>query len=162
MTIFIKFNHHHHHQYQTILNYVGFGMDLLCAIKAPRVHSQLMPPVVHVENHTLFSGKRVYLFYLSHVILYYVLYILCCLLILYVAWCILRFCCLCKRYINFTVLFYFVGLTIRNDASLYTYLQSTGHNTTQDTVLGYTQFIGWCVCVSLRDADSCRHISSSS
>jgi hypothetical protein len=38
-------------------------MDLLCAIKAPRVHSQLMPPVVHVENHTLFSGKRVNLFY---------------------------------------------------------------------------------------------------
>lgn len=42
-------------------------------------------------------------------------------------------------------MFNFVGLVIRNDASLYTYLQSTGHNTTVDKVLGYTQFIGQCV-----------------
>ena len=61
MIILINYRHHEY-QYQTILNYVGFGMDLLCAIKAPRVHSQLMPTVVHVENHTLISGEREHLF----------------------------------------------------------------------------------------------------
>lgn len=79
----------------------------------------------------------------------FIFYILCCLLLLYVACCMSYIVLLLSAYalhqVNNTL--YSLGLTIRNDASLYTYLQSTGHNTTQDTVLGYTQFIGWCVCV---------------
>ena len=55
-------------------------------------------------------------------------------------------------------MFNFVGLLIRNDASLYTYLQSTGHNTTVDKVLGYTQFIGQCLFYFLLHYIECyRH-----
>jgi gamma-glutamyltranspeptidase/glutathione hydrolase/leukotriene-C4 hydrolase len=39
-----------------ILNVVGRGMDLLAAIKAEKFHSQLLPPVVYAEDHTLVTS----------------------------------------------------------------------------------------------------------
>jgi gamma-glutamyltranspeptidase/glutathione hydrolase/leukotriene-C4 hydrolase len=41
---------------QMILNVVGRGMDLLAAIKAEKFHSQLLPPVVYAEDHTLVTS----------------------------------------------------------------------------------------------------------
>jgi len=42
-------HHHHHHYYYSI----GKGMDLLTALTSPRVHTQLIPDIVDIENHTL-------------------------------------------------------------------------------------------------------------
>ena len=41
---------------QTILNCIAFGMDILSAVRAPRIHSQLLPHIVHIENNTLING----------------------------------------------------------------------------------------------------------
>lgn len=40
---------------QVLLNYMSRGMDLLSAVKAPRLHAQLLPDLVYVEDHTLVS-----------------------------------------------------------------------------------------------------------
>lgn len=37
---------------QVILNYIGKGWDLLKCVKSPRVHSQLLPDTVYIENNT--------------------------------------------------------------------------------------------------------------
>jgi gamma-glutamyltranspeptidase len=44
---------------QVILNYLGKGYDILSAVKAPRLHSQLLPETVFVEQHNLLSGLRI-------------------------------------------------------------------------------------------------------
>ena len=41
---------------QMILNVIGRGMDLLSAIKSPRIHAQLLPNPVYVEHHNLITG----------------------------------------------------------------------------------------------------------
>jgi len=41
---------------QIILNCLGLGMGLLDSFKAPRIHSQLLPDLVQVENQTCASG----------------------------------------------------------------------------------------------------------
>jgi gamma-glutamyltranspeptidase len=40
-----------------ILNYIALGMDILSAVRHPRIHSQLLPDVVDLEEVTLVSGK---------------------------------------------------------------------------------------------------------
>jgi gamma-glutamyltranspeptidase len=42
-----------------ILNYLEKGMTLLKAVSAPRVHSQLLPDAVYVENATLFNTVHI-------------------------------------------------------------------------------------------------------
>jgi gamma-glutamyltranspeptidase len=38
-----------------LLCFVGKGMDLLTALTSPRVHTQLIPDMVDIENHTLYQ-----------------------------------------------------------------------------------------------------------
>ena len=33
-------------------------MDILSAVRAPRIHSQLLPPIVHIEDHILLNGTE--------------------------------------------------------------------------------------------------------
>ena len=40
---------------QTILRVLGMGHDILTAVTAPRVHTQLLPDLVDIENHTYFA-----------------------------------------------------------------------------------------------------------
>ena len=40
---------------QTILRVLGMGHDILTAVVAPRVHTQLLPDLVDIENHTYFA-----------------------------------------------------------------------------------------------------------
>jgi gamma-glutamyltranspeptidase len=42
---------------QVFLNVVARGMDLLSAVFAPRIHHQLLPDVLCVENYTYVSGN---------------------------------------------------------------------------------------------------------
>lgn len=42
-----------------LLNYLGRGMDILSSTVHPRVHSQLLPDKVDVEDRTLVSGKKI-------------------------------------------------------------------------------------------------------
>lgn len=44
---------------QVILNYLGKGMRLLDAVVAPRIHSQLLPPTVYIEDQPLLDGGRI-------------------------------------------------------------------------------------------------------
>jgi gamma-glutamyltranspeptidase len=44
---------------QIILNCLGLGLGLLDSFKAPRIHSQLLPDLVQVENQTFSSGLHV-------------------------------------------------------------------------------------------------------
>lgn len=41
---------------QVFLNVICRGMDLLTAVVAPRVHSQLLPDLLFAENNTWVSG----------------------------------------------------------------------------------------------------------
>lgn len=41
------------------MNYIGKGMDLLSALIAPRVHSQLLPDKVQLENSTMKTGLHI-------------------------------------------------------------------------------------------------------
>jgi gamma-glutamyltranspeptidase len=43
---------------QVILNYLGRGMDILSAVVAPRLHSQLLPDHVQVEDRITLSKKK--------------------------------------------------------------------------------------------------------
>ncbi len=42
-----------------LLNYLVRGMDILSATVKPRVHSQLLPDKVDVEDRSLVSGKKI-------------------------------------------------------------------------------------------------------
>lgn len=44
---------------QVILNYLGRGFDILASVKAPRLHSQLLPETVFVEQKHLISGLNI-------------------------------------------------------------------------------------------------------
>jgi gamma-glutamyltranspeptidase / glutathione hydrolase / leukotriene-C4 hydrolase len=44
---------------QVLLNYLGRGYDLLNAVKAPRLHSQLLPNEVYDEQHKLVTGLEI-------------------------------------------------------------------------------------------------------
>jgi gamma-glutamyltranspeptidase/glutathione hydrolase/leukotriene-C4 hydrolase len=44
---------------QVILNFIGLGMDLLSAVTEPRIHTQLFPQYVDVEDHYLVSGLKI-------------------------------------------------------------------------------------------------------
>eukprot|EP00605_Chrysophyceae_sp_TOSAG23-4_P002488 GSChrysophyteH1.ASY1.ANO1.2751.1 assembled CDS len=44
---------------QVLLNFLAKGFDLLSAVKAPRLHSQLLPDSVYVEMHELVSGLSI-------------------------------------------------------------------------------------------------------
>ena len=41
---------------QMIVNVIGRGLDLLSAVMVPRLHAQLLPPLVYAEDHTLVSS----------------------------------------------------------------------------------------------------------
>lgn len=42
-----------------LLNHVWFGMDMLTASRRPRIHTQLLPDSVDVENQKLVSGLKI-------------------------------------------------------------------------------------------------------
>jgi hypothetical protein len=44
---------------QVIINYLELGMNLLGAVRAPRVHSQLLPDSVEIEDQTLVLGLQI-------------------------------------------------------------------------------------------------------
>lgn len=44
---------------QVILNTIGRGYDILQAVVSPRLHSQLLPDTVYVEQHQLISGLSI-------------------------------------------------------------------------------------------------------
>eukprot|EP01035_Chromulina_nebulosa_P020104 gene20104-26102_t len=44
---------------QVILNYLFKGMNLLDAVVAPRIHSQLLPDTLYLENNTIVTGNHI-------------------------------------------------------------------------------------------------------